>query len=241
MRHAHRAIDAVMAVELPRKSALGVEEVEMLAHVQQLVTIITHLVVLTLNFIVDMAVLQVSVGRQPIQEGIAGFGIDIPVIFGSVVEIIVAVGIGIPPTLLHPKHTAEVVAVIMVKASAKGSIPPPMLVVEREHSSEKPVVHRLLAHQVALFYQFAIFLERPQAIFDEIAVYLVFLVVAVALGVVQPHIELQGIAEAVVEQQLPVLLRIVICLILVILPVALLIIILATRVIRPAIEGHLLL
>ena len=79
-----------------------------------------------------------------------------------------------------------------------------------EDSAAKPVVHCLLADKVAYFYLAAVVFERRHAVLCQRAFAFIFLVVPVAFGVVQADIQIPLRGEIVVEQQLVILLRIVV-------------------------------
>ena len=108
----------MVAIDLPRETSFGVKEIKMFLYIKMLVNITIHFIVLPQDIIVNMTILQISICRQTVKESIAGFSIDITVILGGIIEVIVSVWVSIAPTLLYPKYTSEVVAIITVESSA---------------------------------------------------------------------------------------------------------------------------
>ncbi len=97
-----------------------------------------------------------------------------------------------------------VVIAVFVETTAQHASQTLTSVMNRENTATKATVENLLAHEVRLLYLIAINHKWLEGIFSERALVLVFLVVAVTIGVVQCGIEFPAVAEPVVKEQLEV-------------------------------------
>ena len=140
--------------------------------------------------------------------------------------------------LLHPGDVAEVSAVVAVPAAAEGGLQVAFVVVDdRGHGAVEIVVHPLLAYQVAL----GPCLCLVQVVLEERALSLVLFVVAVAFGVVEGCVEAQLLAQALVPDELVVLLVVVVGLSVVVVRVAVGVPVFAAGVVAATVELLLIL
>ena len=75
------------------------------------------------HFIVNMSVLQIDIGIHSTQNLIVNLGIDIEVSLLGLRVVILKIG--------HPHHIAEMLALILVPATAQGSLYPLAVVIDQ--------------------------------------------------------------------------------------------------------------
>ena len=214
---------------------LGVEEVVRLLHLvdDALIDVPVDVVGGPVHLDADVAVLQVDEGVQARQQVVGQLAVDVEVGLPRVVVVVLVVGGKVVDGLLHPRHVAEVAAVVAVPAAAEGGLQAALVVVdERGHGAVEVVVHPLLAYQVALGPGLLV----VQVVLEERALGLVLLIIAHALGVVQGGVEAQLAAHVLVPDELVVLLVVVVGLAVVVVAVAVGVPVFAARVVAAAVE-----
>ena len=201
-----RSIHSVIEVNLPVKTHLGVEEVEVLVYVKRLHVLGTcspvPLIVNALDCVVDVAILQVEISAQSTPNHIIVLPVDVEIGLLAFVAIVLMIGIKSSDIILHPNHLTMVVVAVFVETTAQHTCKALSSVVNREYTATKTTVENLLAHKVRLLYLFAINHKWLKGIFSERTLVLVFLVVAITIGVVQSGIEFPVVVEPVVKEQL---------------------------------------
>ena len=99
---------------------------------------------------------------------------------------------------------------------------------QRGYNGIEIIVHLLLADKVALQFRILVKPYTVRQIFHQFAPRFILLVITISLGIMACHVQVQHIVEALVPQQLVVLLVVVIRLIVVIVHVTVLVIVFAT-------------
>ena len=217
--HGKRGIEAVVLVHLPVQTRLGVEEVKRLVDVQHLQVLgaggPVPLVVIAPHAIADVAVLQVGIGAQATRNHVVTLDVDVEVVLAGIVAVILVVGCQRTGVVLDPDDLAVVVVSVAVDAATQCGCQALAGVLQREHPAAKAAVQAFLAHQARLLARALGRHHGLQAILLERARVLVFLVVAVAVGIVQRHVEFPLGVERLVPDQLVVGLAVDIFLVLV--------------------------
>ena len=155
-----------------------------------------------------MAILHIAEEIERGQQGVVGTKISISVRFLARIVIILLVGHQLADVVLHPKHLAEVVVFKVICAHATREIEGAVAVVERDHRAAEVAFEFLAADDVGFLHLFTVELEGLQTVGCEFLVVLVFLVVAVAVGVVEGGGEVEVVGQLLGEQHLGVLLEV---------------------------------
>ena len=141
--------------------------------------------------------------------------------------------------VFHPKHPTEMMPVVVIEPTTQRCIQPVVAIVHGEDSPSKPVVHGFLSHQIAFLHPFIAPLKGLKGIFHQLSVGLVLLIIAIALGIMEPDVQIPLGSKGVVEEQLIVLLRIIIGLVIIEMHGAILGgIHISARIILPPIQLH---
>ena len=203
--HSKRQIHAVFGVNLPVETCLGVEEIERLVDVEGLQALGVGgpipLVVIARDAVADVAILQVGIGTQAASDHVISLDVNIEIGLAAIVAVILVVRVQRVGVILHPNDLAKVVVTVTVDAAAQRGIQPVTAILQRENTAAKAAIDAFLAHQ-ARFLDSALGRHHgQQSILLERAGILVFLIVAVAIGIMQGHIEFpQGIKRLIPNQ-----------------------------------------
>ena len=239
-----RSIDLMMRGDIVVQTKLRVEEVECLIDHSLTIGVGSHPVTGILHLEADVAILQIEEAVQSWQEVVVDLAIHVPVSLLGVVAIVFEVGQQLHSLghVFHPLHQSEVVAAVLVPAPTKGRFYILMIVIhQRGHEGIEVVVHLLLADEVALQLRILIKPHAVRQILHQFTACLILFVIALTLGIMACHVQVQVAREALVPQQLVVLLVVVIRLTVIIMHVTIIIIVLSARVIGTAIEALLIL
>ena len=183
-----------------------------------------------------MAVLQVEECAETLDKLPLCLAIDVEVCFPCGVAVVLEAWEHLLLWLLYPIDETEVVAVIFVPATTESSLEAlVVVVVDRCDGAIEVVVHLLLPYEVSLE------LHVRETILLKVLVHLVLLVVALSLGVVECHVEVQVRIEYLVPDELVVLLMVVVGLVVVVVYVAVSIVILSAGVVAASVKALLVL
>ncbi len=203
-----RGVCAVLGSDLPVQTGLGVEEVERLVDVEHLQALRVGgpvpLVIVARDAVADVAILQVGIGTQAARNHVITLDIDVDVGLTAVVAVILMVGSQRTGVVLHPDDVAIVVVAVAVDAAAQRCCQPVAAVLQGEHAATEAAIHTFLSHQARLLDRALGRHYRLQSILLECAGVLVLLVVAIAVGIVQRHVQLPLGGERLVPDQLVV-------------------------------------
>ena len=229
-------IHAVVLVYLVVETELRVEEVEVVVCPVSLRAVHVDIIVARiLHAVSHMAILQVEVGVETGEEGPRLLGIDVEVGLPRAVPVILVARVELVDFVLGPEHLSPVVADVFVPTAAEGRLEVFLVVVvDACHDAIEVVLHDLLACQVAFVFRVR------QAVVHVVLASLVFVVVTIAVGVVQRHVGRPALSEQLVPDGLVVHLVIVVGLVLVVVHVALLVVIFAARVVASSVEALLI-
>ena len=164
-----------------------------------------------MNLIAYAAPLEVGEGIKAASGVDCGAGVDVSVELGAEVAVeflgwVEGVGVG-----ADPFDGAEMVAAVVVEGAAEGCVDAAVAPAEREDSAAEAVVEALVGDEVGFRHGLAaVEGEGPQSVLHEGAAHLVLLIVAVALGVVQGHVEMPFGAEGLTPVELEVVLAVVV-------------------------------
>ena len=242
MCHAERTEQTIVTVYLPIKSHFGIKEVEGFIDVEALKSVIGYgipFVVHTFYLILDMTILHIGIHVQSVGQLIIGFQVNISVVLCSLVAVIFMFRFQHPDVILHPKHLPEMITFVTIESTAQCSIQMLILIRKREDTPSETIVHGLLAHQITPSHFLTVEHKRIQAIFHQRTSVLVFLIITVALGVMQAKIQVPCRRKLMIEKQLIILLHIVVYLIIIKVHLSVLIRIdVATRIVSSTILLH---
>ena len=214
-----RDIHLVVGCDVVVDSELGVEEVERLVHVVDDALVVVPVDFVRGSFHLDahMTVLQVDIGIQSTQEFVGHLTIHVEVCLLGIVVIVFVVWQQSVDGTLDPLDQSEVIAIVFVPAATQSSLQVALVVIlNGGYDTIEVIVHLLLAYQVARGPSHRI----VQVILKQGTLALVLLIVALSLGVVQCCIETQYVVEALIPDELIVLLVVVVRLVVVIARVA---------------------
>ena len=189
-----RGIHLMVRRDVVVQSELRVEEVELVVDDGLTVGISPIPVARMLHLIADMTVLQVDESVQARHEVVVHLAIDVPVGLLRVVTVVFEVWQQLQPRrhVLHPLHESEVVAAVLVPATAEGSLDILTVVIhQRGHHRIEVIVHLLLTDQVALQLRRLLIPGALGQILHQLAPGLILLVVAVTLRIVGCHVQVQ--------------------------------------------------
>ena len=200
-----RGIHAVLLVNLPVETSLGVEEVERLVDVKGLQAFgiggPVPLVIVARDAVADVAILQVGIGAQACGNHIVTLDIDVDVGLAAVVAVVLVVGSQRAGVVLDPDDLAVVVVAVAVDAAAQRGSQAFAGILQREDTAAEVAIHTFLPHQARLLAGSLGSHHGQQAVLLERTGVLVLLVVAEAIGIVQRHIEFpQGIERLVPDE-----------------------------------------
>lgn len=97
-----------------------------------------------------MPILQIDVGIQSLYNFVVQLGVDISVTFYSIVIIILTVGVYASAEVAYPGNVTVMAAVVLVPSAANPKHQAVVLMVDREYSTIKIVIHLFAAYEVAL-------------------------------------------------------------------------------------------
>ena len=227
-----------MGIDLPSKTHLGIEEVEVVVRPDSVIGIGAPPVTGILQPVSHVAILQVGKGVQPSREFPFSLGVDVEIALESIVVIILPVGEQFLHGVLHPVHQAEVLAVVAVPPAAqRGPEPVKAVVIDRGDSAIEVVVHLLLSHQVTEGQP----VVGRQAILGQVFSVLVLLVVTLSLGVVAGEGEIPVAVQYLVPDEVVMLLMVSVYLVVIEAHVSLLVPVYAAGVVTSSIEALLIL
>ena len=126
----------------------------------------------------------------------------------------------------------------MVGATAENCIEAAMIVIEREHTAAETIIHLLATDEVGFFHLGVANVVGLQAIFGESATGFILLIVTIALGVVETHIQLPIGRETMLANKLEIPLSVVVGLVVIVAYIAIIIDIFATRVVSATKFSH---
>ena len=149
----------------------------------------------------------------------------------------------------HPHHMAEMTAIIAIQSTAYHGIDFTRRICQVEKTAAKLVIHELPTHKIGFIHRLRrhrsilIFHQNVvgrQAIFHKRAAGLILLIIAIAFGIVERHIECPLRREAVTAKKLEIMHRIIVILVGIERHITILVGILATGIIATAIFLHIL-
>ena len=213
VRHTYRGIGLLIGRDHPRRTELRVEEVEL--HIG---IVLGFLVRSAFDGVADVTILHITKEIERGQQGVVGTKISISVRFLARIVIILLVGHQLADVVLHPKHLAEVVVLKIICAHATGEIEGAVAVVERHDGAAEVPFELLTTDDVGLLHLLAVERKGLQTKRFELLVVLIFLIITIAVGVVEGGGEVEVIGQLLCEQNLGVLLEIEVDLIFVELP-----------------------
>ena len=224
--------------DLVEETELGIEEIVGVTLIEDnLILLLVVVICESVHVEAGMTILQVDEGAETLEKLVVHLAIDVAIVFLGVVVVIEEVGLD--EHVLSPNDLAEVVAIVFVPTPTQGCLQPSFVVeVERGDESVEVVVHLLLVDEVAFGAVVTWFVDVEEV---KLFVGLVLLVIAIALGQMQTHVEREHRADVLVPQQLVVLLMVVVRLVLVIVTIAVCIIVFATGIVGAMVEALLIL
>ena len=192
--------------------------------------------------VVDVAILEVGVGREAAVNPAGGADIEVGVLLAAVVVVVALQGVDGPDIVPHPLDLPEVVAAEGGEGGAPDGVPPAVEIAEGQLPSPEEVFVVLEADEVGFGDGLPVGSgEGVQAIFLEGAAGLVLVVISVVGGQVEGGVEAQLSAEAVADEELQVVLDEVVILVGVVGALAVVGGVFAAGVVAAPEPGHLLL
>ena len=186
-----------------------------------------------------MTILHIGIHVQSVGQLIIGFQVNISVVLRSFVAVIFMFRLQHANVILHPKHLPEMITFVTVESTTQCSIQMLILIRKREDTPSETIVHSLLAHQITPSHFLTVEHKRIQSIFHQRTSVLVFLIITVALGVMQAKIQVPCRRKLMIEKQLIILLHIVVYLIIIKVHLSVLIRIdISTRIVSSTILLH---
>ena len=192
MCHTERTEQAIVTVYLPSKSHFRIKEIEGFVDVEALKSVIGYgipFIIHPFYLILDMTILHIGIHVQSVGQLIIGFQVDIPVVLCSLVAVIFMFRLQHPDVILYPKYLSEMISFVTIESTTQCSIQSFVLVRKREDTTSETIVHGLLAHQITPSHFLTVEHKRIQSIFHQRTSVLVFLVITIALGVMQAKIQ----------------------------------------------------
>ena len=193
--------------------------------------------------------MQISIHGKAAPQVVVHAPIDVEVLFVGIVFIIGLFRVECSEIVAYPKHVAVMESVIFVPTSPQCCFQSVLvLIVERKNRSievgrgifaadqvlflhERGSYHPVSVHQVLH--------ERLQSVFYQFATSLVLFIVAVAVCIVQRHVEIQHLRQILIPNELIVLLVIVVNLVFVERGLTFCIFVFSARIVAPSQFLHL--
>ena len=218
MCHTERTEQAIVTVYLPSKSHFRIKEIEGFVDIETLESVIGYgipFIIHPFYLILDMTILHIGIHVQSVGQLIIGFQVNIPVVLCSLVAVIFMFRLQHPDVILHPNYLPEMITFVTIESTTQCSIQMLILIRKREDTPSETIVHGLLAHQITPSHFLTVEHKRIQAIFHQRTSVLVFLIITVALGVMQAKIQVPCRRKLMIEKQLIILLHIAVYLVIV--------------------------
>ena len=200
----------MVAAAFVGESRLGVEEGEGAVHID-----VARLVVRARDAVVDAAVLQIGIGAEGVRQPVGGLQKRVVIELLAPAAVILIVGPRHSLDGLHPDDAPEVIARVVVDRGAPDGLQPIAGVGQASQCAVEVVLEPLAPHQVGALLLLAIgALEVGQLVGRILGASLVILVIPAAVGVMQRHVQVEGVREALRGQKvvmvLPVVVRLVV-------------------------------
>lgn len=208
--------EGAVGAALEVHSGLGVEEIPVACEGQRSrgVDGVVPIVGVAVDGVMDVAVLHVGESRERARDVDGCAAVDIGVGLAADEIIVALVGVDRADVVAYPGYVAVVVAVEAVYCAPERGVYAPLTVVEAEGASAEAVGEIFVAHQVGFLNERAVGVEVwLQAVLNEAALRFELGVVAEILGVVKPDVEAQVVGDALIEQQLEMVLGVVVLLV----------------------------
>ena len=189
---------------------LGVEEGESAVHVDR-----ARLVVRARDAIVDAAVLQIGIGAEGVRQPVGGLQKRVVIELLTPAAVILIVGPRHSLDGLHPDDAPEVIARVVVDRGAPDGLQSVVGVGQAGQRAVEVVLEPLAPHQVGTLLLLAIGArEVGQLVGCVLGSGLIIFVIPSAVRVVQRHVQVEGVREALRGQKmvmmLPVVVRLVV-------------------------------